>query len=105
MKVTSMQNEIPKIIPILQRSFQDEGIPIACFFYSDDLPQMPAFSVYRLWYTFADSRPNRLSKWTHNLLIKWSHFNKNMSVLMLLFQDEEHLYTSCLFYILLFTIN
>ena len=32
MKVTSMQNEIPKIIPILQRSFQDEGIPIACFF-------------------------------------------------------------------------
>ena len=49
---------------------------IICFIFY--FLQVPCFSVLKLWHTYTDSHPNRGSTWTHNLLKKWSYFDKKM---------------------------
>ena len=44
------------------------------------LLQMPSFSVLRLWYTYVDSHPNRVSKSTHKRLKKCSKFAKKCAL-------------------------
>ena len=49
---------------------------------------------------YAHSDPNRDSKWAHNLLKKWSYFDKKNVLLKINFQEKGHLGANVLIYIL-----
>ena len=53
-------------------------------------------SVFKSWHTNPYFHRNRGSKWTNNLVEKWSPFDKWMK---LEFQDESYLSANCLIYI------
>ena len=72
-------------------------MPIVCFifwlftanvFLYNSFHSYNVFSVLKSWLMNAHSHPNRVSKWTHNFLKKWSQFDKRMFFSMIIFWDE-----------------
>ena len=60
---------------------------------------MASLLVLKSWHTYGHCYPNRGLTWTHEAP-KNSHILPRIFFFEACFQDEDHLYANCLFYIL-----